>query len=125
MKKGEEITVLLLKKSFDIEEALSICAEDMELYMDILGTALEEGERKLPIISESAERKDYERYHIEVHGLKNAMRAIGAMELSSLSLEQEQAAKAKNYEKIDKDAPVLIEKYKEVLDILKEIFIEE
>lgn len=125
MEKGNEIAVLLLGKGFDIEQALSICADDMDLYMDILGTALEEGERKLPVILESAESRDYERYHIEVHGLKNAMRAIGAMELSALCLEQETAAKNKDYEKIDKNYKVLISKYEGVLCILKEIFNEE
>lgn len=121
MKKGEDIAVLLLEKGFDIEQALEICADDLELYMDILGTALEEGNRKLPIIKESIEIKDYNRYHIEVHALKNAMRAIGAMELSAMAMEQEMAAKKKDYKKIEEGYVHIINRYGEVLELLSEI----
>lgn len=121
MKKGEDIAVLLLEKGFDIEQALEICADDLELYMDILGTALEEGNRKLPIIKESIETKDYNRYHIEVHALKNAMRAIGAMELSAMAMEQEMAAKKKDYKKIEEGYVHIINRYGEVLELLSEI----
>lgn len=121
MKKGEDIAVLLLEKGFDIEQALEICADDLELYTDILGTALEEGKRKLPIIKESIESKDYNRYHIEVHALKNAMRAIGAMELSAMAMEQEMAAKKKDYKKIEEGYVHIINRYGEVLELLSEI----
>lgn len=121
MKKGEDIAVLLLEKGFDIEQALEICADDLELYTDILGTALEEGKRKLPIIKESIEIKDYNRYHIEVHALKNAMRAIGAMELSAMAMEQEMAAKNKDYKKIEEGYVHIINRYGEVLELLSEI----
>lgn len=89
----EELAKLLEEKEFNIGQAMKICAEDMDLYIEVLKTAMEEGRRKLPIIRRSMEKRDYERYHIEVHALKHAMLAIGAMELSALSAEQERAVK--------------------------------
>lgn len=111
----------LRKKGFDIEQALQICADDEDLYIEVLETALEEGESKLPIIENSIAIKDYARYHVEVHALKNAMKAIGAMELSDLSFEQEKAAKAEDYEQIEYGNQQLIDAYREVLEMIREV----
>lgn len=111
----------LARNGFDTGQALEICADDMDLYMEVLETALNEGRRKYLIIEESLSGEDYERYHIEVHALKNSARAIGAMRLSELSLEQEKAAKSKDYEAIAAGSKGLLDEYKAVLELLGEL----
>lgn len=118
----KELARLLEEKEFDIEQAMGICADDMDLYIEVLKTAMEEGRRKIPIIRSSMEKRDYERYHIEVHGLKNAMLAIGAMELSSLSAEQETAVKEGDAERVSAGYEVLIGKYEELVAFLQNLF---
>lgn len=113
----------LEERGFDIGQAMEICADDMDLYMEVLKTAMEEGTRKLPIIKRSMESRDYERYHIEVHALKNAMLAIGAADISKLALEQEQAVKEGNEEKIRAGYEVFIGKYLEVVELLKQLLL--
>lgn len=118
----EELTKLLEEKEFDIGQAMEICAEDMDLYIEVLKTAMEEGRRKLPIIRRSMEKRDYERYHIEVHALKHAMLAIGAKELSALSAEQERAVKEGDAERVRAGYEVLIVKYGELVAFLQSVF---
>jgi HPt (histidine-containing phosphotransfer) domain-containing protein len=118
----KELARLLEEKEFDIEQAMEICADDMDLYIEVLKTAMEEGRRKIPIIRSSMEKRDYERYHIEVHGLKHAMLAIGAMELSALSSEQEIAVKDGDAERVSAGYEVLIVKYEELVAFLQNLF---
>lgn len=68
------------------------------------------------------EKRDYERYHIEVHALKHAMLAIGAMELSALSAEQERAVKEGDAENVRAGYEVLIVKYEELVAFLQSVF---
>ena len=78
--------------------------------MRLLGTeklflaVLAEYTRTIPEKAERVERlyraRKWADYSIEVHGLKNASRQIGAMELSSMCAELEKAAKSSNEETV-------------------------
>ncbi len=117
------MTVFDLKeKGFDVDGAMSLCVDSEDIYKEVLETALEEGEEKLPFIRECVEKEDFKRYCIEVHGLKNAARQIGATELSEMALEQEKAAKAENYDFIKESYEKLLALYQETMDVLKEFF---
>lgn len=112
----------LRDRGFDVDSALSLCVESEDIYKEVLETALEEGLEKIPFIRECAEKEDFKRYCIEVHGLKNAARQIGAVELSDMSFEHEKAAKAENYDFIKENYEKLLAFYQETLDVLKELF---
>ena len=122
MKSAEEIIELLEQNGFDTQEGLEICIGDPDIYMEVLETALDEGKEKVPFIRECAQNEDYERYLIEVHGLKNAAKSIGAMELSQMAYEQEMAAKGGDHDCIRRDYQALLEKYDAVLKLLEEMF---
>ena len=66
-------------------------------YMNILTTYCSSTREKLPALAEWLET-DHDRFVIEVHGLKSANAAIGAMELSRLAEEMEAAGKAAQFE---------------------------
>ncbi len=111
----------LRDKGFDVNSALELCVGSEEIYKEVLETALEEGLEKIPFIRECVEKEDFKRYTIEVHGLKNAARQIGASELSDLAFEQEKAAKAEQYEFIKETYEKLLEKYSQTMDVLKKL----
>ncbi len=113
----EDLTI----KGFDVEEGIRLCGGDEEIYMEVLWAAMEEGSEKIPLIRSVYEQKDYERYRIEVHGLKNAMRSIGATYLSQLAAEQETAVKEENYSVMEVGAEEMLTQYKFVVDALKEL----
>lgn len=111
----------LVIKGFNVEEGIKLCGDDEEIYMEVLWAAMEEGEDKIPLIRSVYEKKDYERYRIEVHGLKNAMRSIGATYLSQLAAEQEQAVKDENYAEMEIGVEELLTQYRFVVDALREL----
>lgn len=111
----------LVIKGFNVEEGIRLCGDDEEIYMEVLWAAMEEGEDKIPLIRSVYEQKDFERYRIEVHGLKNAMRSIGATYLSQLAAEQEQAVKDENYSEMEVGVEELLIQYRFVVDALREL----
>lgn len=111
----------LEKRGFDVEEGIVMCAGDEEIYLEVLDAALEEGREKLPLIRECYERKDYERYCIEMHGLKNAMKSIGASRLSEAAREQEMAVKENRLNLVEENAEEVLDQYRNVIDVLDEL----
>lgn len=111
----------LAARGFDVEDGIEMCAGDEELYLEVLQEALEEGEEKIPLIRRLYEERDYERYLVEVHGLKNAMRSIGANHLSEAARVQEFAVKEQDYGKIEDNVDALLDEYREVVDALREL----
>lgn len=111
----------LEKRGFDVEEGIAMCAGDEEIYVEVLDAALEEGREKIPLIRECYAQKDYERYCIEMHGLKNAMKSIGASSLSDAAKDQEMAVKANNLSLVDEGVDAVLDQYQSVVDALEEL----
>lgn len=112
----------LEKRGFQIDEGIAMCAGDEDIYMEVLEAALEEGREKIPLIRELYETKDYERYCIEVHGLKNAMKTIGAEKLSAAAKIQEFAVKENELQLVEDGVDALLREYQQVVDALEELF---
>lgn len=108
-------------RGFDTEEGISMCAGDEEIYLEVLETALDEGREKVPFIKQLAEEKEYEKYGIEVHGLKNAMKSIGASDLSEHAKAHEFAVKEGNFSYVDEDVELLLTEYNQILDAIEEL----
>ncbi len=111
----------LQNRGFDVEEGIAMCAGDEELYAEVLDAALEEGKEKIPLIRQLYEEKDYDRYCVEVHGLKNAMKSIGANHLSEAARVQEFAVKDNNLVLVDEGVDALLTEYQDVVDALEEL----
>lgn len=112
----------LSARGFDVEEGIAVCAGDEEIYLEVLEAALDEGREKIPFIRECYERKDFERYCIEMHGLKNAMKSVGAMGLSEAAREQEFAVKEDNLQLVEAKAEDVLIQYRNVVAALEELF---
>ncbi len=111
----------LTSKGFDVEQGIKLCGGDEEIYMEVLWAAMEEGAEKIPLIRSVYEKKDYERYRIEVHGLKNAMRSIGATYLAELAAQQEDAVKKQDFAQMEIGVDEMLTQYQFVEDALKEL----
>ena len=111
----------LENRGFDVEEGITMCGGDEEIYLEVLDAALEEGKEKLSLIRDCYERKDFKRYCIEMHGLKNAMKSIGAKQLSEAAKEQEFAVKETNLHIVDERVNDVLAQYQSVIDTLEEL----
>lgn len=112
----------LSKRGFDIDAGIAMCAGDEEVYVEVLDAAREEGKEKIPLIRELYENKDFERYCVEVHGLKNAMKTIGAEHLSAAAKTQEFAVKENELQLVEDGVEPLLREYQQVVDALEELF---
>lgn len=110
----------LTSHGFDVDTGLAMCAEDEEVYQEVLEAALEEGREKIPFLRECYEKQDMKRYCIEVHGLKNAAQSIGALKLSELAKKQEFAVKEENLHIVEEGIDALLAEYQNVVDALAE-----
>lgn len=111
----------LENRGFDVEEGIAMCAGDEDIYLEVLEAALEEGQEKIPLIRQLYEEKAYDRYCIEVHGLKNAMKSIGANHLSEAAKVQEFAVKENNLNLVEEGIDALLTEYQGVVDALEEL----
>lgn len=107
---------------FNLEEAMELCIGDEDIYREVLETALEEGEEKIPLMKELMANDDMDRYIIEAHGLKNAAKQIGADVLSEMAKSSELEGKAGHIDFVKENHEKLMAKYQEIVDVLKQLF---
>lgn len=112
----------LANHGFNLEEAMELCIGDEDIYKEVLETALEEGNEKIPYMKKLMEDGDMERYIIEAHGLKNAAKQIGADGLSEMAKASELEGKAGHIDFVKENHEKLMGAYQGVVDVLSELF---
>ncbi len=80
-------------------------------YEELLELYCIEGKRKAVLLRKLIDEGNYDSYGIEVHGLKSASANIGAMKLSSLAREHEEAAEKGDGEYINTHFQELLDSY--------------
>lgn len=98
----------------DMNAALQYYSGDEGGFIDLLELYCVDGKRKVPLLRELME-SDILQYQIEVHGLKSASANIGAMKVSAMAREQENAAAQGDREFIDREFPRLLAEYETLL----------
>ncbi len=104
-------------EGLDMEAAMQFFSGDEEDFVNLLDLYCEDGKRKAPLLSELA-GTDIVRYQIEVHGLKSASANIGAMKVSNMAREQENAAAQGDQELIREQFPALLAEYELLLEYI-------
>lgn len=98
----------------DMNAAVQYYSGDEEGFVDLLELYCVDGKRKVPLLRELVE-SDILQYQIEVHGLKSASANIGAMNVSSIARELENAAARDDRECIAREFPRLMAEYETLL----------
>ncbi|MCR5417307.1 MAG: EAL domain-containing protein, partial [Lachnospiraceae bacterium] len=88
---GEEISTGAPDGPVDVETGIRNCG-NRESYIKVLKVFMTDVESKSKLLRESFDKKDWERYGIEVHAIKSSGRIIGATQLSQKAQELEHAA---------------------------------
>ena len=113
-----ELSATDILQHMDVERGIENCGGTLEDYYQVMDVVLKYGERRLAKLSKFIEEKDYMNYTIDVHALKNTADNIGAIELSQMAEEHEQAGKNGDFEYIEANYEKLLSLYE---IILKEI----
>lgn len=98
----------------DMNAAVQYYSGDEEGFVNLLELYCADGKRKVPLMRELVE-SDILQYQIEVHGLKSASANIGAMNVSSMAREQENAAAQGDRECIAREFPRMMAEYETLL----------
>ena len=109
---------ILSSIGLDIKQGLLYCNGE-ESYYKILQGYMEEGEKLEKQLKDFYETQDWKNYTILVHGIKSAMRSIGAAALSELAKNLEMAGKKDDISYILKHHEEMMEVYKEMFEKLK------
>ena len=99
----------------DMDAVMQYYSGDEEGFVDLLELYCMDGKRKIKLLGELAE-SDILRYQIEVHGLKSASAGIGAMGVSAMAREQENAAAQGDKAFIFEKFPSLLAEYEILLE---------
>lgn len=102
-------------EGIDTDEMAVHYSGSLEEYNELLALYCLDGQRKLKVLQELWEERDYEGYGIEVHALKSASANVGAMRVSSRAKEQEKAVNRGDLTFVDSHASKLLAEYEEQL----------
>ena len=115
-----------------LEDVEGISSEDGIVYsggadgfINSLKMFLETLDANVSIIDKAFKDKDIKFYTVKVHALKSSARIIGAMELSELARQLEEAGKGYDFDFIVENNDKLISEYKAFKDKLAELIIVE
>ena len=106
----------IIIEGIDTDEVAEHYSASIEEFHDLLNLYCLDGKRKLEVLQELWEEKDYKAYGIEVHALKSASANVGAMQVSNRAREQEKAVKREDYTFVDSHAEKLLAEYEEQLE---------
>ncbi len=98
----------------DINAVMQHFSGDKEAFTDLLELYYIDGKRKTGLLRSLA-GSDLPNYQIEVHGLKSASANIGAMKLSAIAREHENAAAGGDTEYVNENLSCLLEAYEKLL----------
>ena len=106
---------LLEKSGFDTAKAMTFCENDESFYFELLDDFVGAFKEKSEELQRFYEAENYPDYRIAVHAMKSTSKTIGAMGLSEMAFELEQAAKDQNAGYIREHHDTLMKEYGETV----------
>lgn len=99
-----------------VEQGIKYAGNNITSYFEVLSVFVRKGVERQKYINALFEQKDWKKYEIEVHALKSSAQIIGAMQLSEIAKNMEQAARAGDINVIETDNHKLSDLYEKVLE---------
>lgn len=107
-------------EGIDTDELAGTYSGSVKDYQELLDLYCLDGKRKLALLRDLLEKRDYKTYGIEVHALKSASANVGAMKLSGMAREQESAVGRGDETFVDSHAGQLLAEYEEQIRYIGE-----
>ena len=119
--KVSDITEADILQHMDVELGMQNCGGTLDDYHQVMDVVLKYGGKRLAKLKKLIAEKDYVNYVIDVQSLKRTAANIGAIELSQIALEHEQAGKVGDFDYIEANYRELLELYAIVLKEIAEV----
>jgi HPt (histidine-containing phosphotransfer) domain-containing protein len=102
------------------DTAMMYCADDEEIYQEVLESYVEQGEEYFAKLPVTVQNQDWDNYRIIAHGIKSTSLNIGAEEFSAEAKEQEFLARDGKYDEIKATWQSFFDDYKKAVEKAKE-----
>ena len=102
-------------EGIDMSAAMRYYSGDEAGFVALLELYYMEGQRKIPLLQKLA-NTNLPDYQTEMHALKSSSASIGAVDISEMARAQENAAAQGDKSLIDRQLPLLLETYEELLE---------
>lgn len=106
-------------EGIDTDEVVRRYSGGVEEYLELLSLYCLDGRRKLVVLRELWENRDYKTYGIEVHALKSASANVGAMRVSENAKEHEKAVNRGDEAFVDDHIFDLLADYEKQLEVIQ------
>ena len=124
-KKEESKEIETEENRLDVNRGISNIGNNKDSYCAILNTYYSEGLRKLKSLPDELEAGDISLFTTDVHGIKSSSASIGAMAVSSMFKELENAGKSSDLDYIHRKYDTYIEAFKKILGDVKDYLLAE
>ena len=105
----------------DIEAGLKYCKNDEEFYDQLLAEYAKNKSKKTDDLNRYLNDENWQDYSIRVHAVKSTSKMIGAMELSEMAKQLEDASKKADADKVRALHPAFIERYGALLSAIERV----
>ena len=106
-------------RGIDLDAAMRYHSGGAMDYQELLELYCIEGKRKVALLQELFQEKNYQSYGVEVHGLKSASANIGAIKLSDMARAHEEAANREDEAFITEEFPRLLAAYEKQIENIR------
>lgn len=115
---ASSIEETLITAGVDVRQGMAYCG-GKDSYIELLRGYCEDYEESETQLKTLFEQKDWTNYTILVHGMKSAMRSIGAMSVSNLAKDLEQAGREMRITYIEEHHAQFLEAYSKLFEVLR------
>ena len=115
--KSDLITTDIEVGDLDVKFALEFLVSE-DLFWKVLKVFYNSIDKKVKLIKSLEEQEDWVNYTVEVHGLKNSAKQIGAISLSEKAAALEKAGNARDLATIRRDTDAMLAQYAEYEPVL-------
>ncbi|MCR5309911.1 MAG: response regulator [Lachnospiraceae bacterium] len=109
----------------DVAKGISNIGNNKDSYCAILNTYYSEGLRKIEALPNELEAGDISLFTTDVHGIKSSSASIGAMAVSAMFKELENAGKQSDLDYIHRKYDTYLEAFKKILSDVKDYLLSE
>ncbi len=103
----------------DVSRGIFNCGGLEDAYVEVLQVFHKNCTSQIEIFTNALKNGDFSRYIIEVHGIKSALRAIGATDLGNTAYELELAARSQDVQTLNSKTDDFVSSLNYLLDVIK------
>lgn len=120
----EDEDILYIKEALsdvNLERGLNNCGGSLDDYLEVLKITWRYGSMQLQELEQFLSDKDYENYTIKIHSMKSTTKNLGAIQLSDMARNQEEAGCNDDFAYIDSHAEEFQEEYQKLLTRIQDV----